>query len=106
MTRRMLAIPLVVVGLITAAVFLYANYHPSGLRAARVFAWLRSPSSGDSRIIQAGSRWGKATVIVRVPRDPLQPGRQIWVYYTHMADAAGASFISQEFPPGTFERAV
>jgi hypothetical protein len=158
----MLVIPLAVVGLTAAAVFLYANYHPSGLRAARVFAWLRSPSSGDSRIIQAGSRCGqapfvfptsgiagflwddsfrpghrhqgvdifagtevnvtpviaaypgfltrlpewKSTVIVRVPRDPLQPGRQIWVYYTHMADAAGASFISQEFPPGTFERAV
>ena len=45
-------------------------------------------------------------MIVRVPRDPLQPDRQIWVYYTHMADAAGNSFISDEFPPGTYERAV
>jgi hypothetical protein len=27
----------------------------------------------------------KSTVIIRVPDDPLQPGRQIWVYYTHMA---------------------
>jgi murein DD-endopeptidase MepM/ murein hydrolase activator NlpD len=45
----------------------------------------------------------KSTVIVRVPDDPLSPGRQIWLYYTHMADEAGNSFISPEFPPGTFE---
>jgi hypothetical protein len=45
----------------------------------------------------------KASVIVRVPDDPLQPGRQIWVYYTHMADSSGASFISGDFPPGTRE---
>lgn len=45
----------------------------------------------------------KSTVIVRVPSDPLQPGRQIWLYYTHMADEAGNSFISADFPPGTYE---
>ena len=45
----------------------------------------------------------KSTVIVRVPEDPLQPGRQIWLYYTHMADEEGNSFISDDFPPGTFE---
>jgi hypothetical protein len=45
----------------------------------------------------------KSTVIVRVPDDPLNPGRQIWLYYTHMADANGNSFISTEFPPGTSE---
>ena len=43
----------------------------------------------------------KSTVIVRVPEDPLYPGRQIWLYYTHMADAQGTSFISDAFPPGT-----
>ena len=48
----------------------------------------------------------KSTVIVRVPDDPLQPGRQIWVYYTHMADPSGASFVSAEFPPGTHEKQV
>ena len=48
----------------------------------------------------------KSSVIVRVPSDPLQPGRQIWVYYTHMADPNGNSFIASEFPPGTYERAV
>jgi peptidoglycan LD-endopeptidase LytH len=46
------------------------------------------------------SDW-KSTVIIRVPQDPLQPGRQIWVYYTHMADTQGNSFISDQFPAGT-----
>jgi peptidoglycan LD-endopeptidase LytH len=45
----------------------------------------------------------KSTVIVRVPEDPLQPGRQIWLYYTHMADEQGNSFIASDFPPGTYE---
>lgn len=45
----------------------------------------------------------KSTVIVRVPEDPLQPGRQIWLYYTHMADEAGSSLISPDFPPGAHE---
>ena len=48
----------------------------------------------------------KSAVIVRVPSDPLQPDRQIWLYYTHMADPAGNSFISEEFPPGTAEKYV
>jgi peptidoglycan LD-endopeptidase LytH len=48
----------------------------------------------------------KSTVIVRVPDDPLQSGRQIWLYYTHMANEEGDSFISPEFPPGTFEAPV
>jgi len=48
----------------------------------------------------------KSSVIVRVPSDPLEPGRQIWVYYTHMADANGNSFISTEFPPGTNEQPI
>jgi murein DD-endopeptidase MepM/ murein hydrolase activator NlpD len=45
----------------------------------------------------------KSTVIIRIPSDPLQPDRQIWTYYTHMADTEGDSFISSEFPPGTYE---
>ena len=49
----------------------------------------------------------KSSVIIRIPSDPLQPGRQIWVYYTHMANAAGElSFISSAFPPGTTEKYV
>lgn len=48
----------------------------------------------------------RSAVIVRVPDDPLQPGRQIWLYYTHMADQFGNSFISSEFPAGTSEKLI
>lgn len=48
----------------------------------------------------------KSTVIIRVPNDPLDPSRQIWVYYTHMADSNGNSFVSPEFPQGTTEEYV
>lgn len=48
----------------------------------------------------------KSAVIVRVPSDPLQAGRQIWLYYTHMADPNGNSFISSDFPPGTTEKYI
>ena len=51
------------------------------------------------------SNW-KSAVIVRVPSDPLQPGRQIWTFYTHMADERGDSFIAPDFPAGTFDRWV
>ncbi|MQC25877.1 MAG: hypothetical protein DWG76_00290 [Chloroflexi bacterium] len=43
-----------------------------------------------------------ATVIIRIPEDPLYSRRQIWTYYTHMADQQGESFISENFPSGTF----
>ena len=45
----------------------------------------------------------KSSLIIRIPSDPLMPGRQIWIYYTHMADARGNSFISPNFPAGTSE---
>lgn len=48
----------------------------------------------------------KSSLIIRIPDDPLQPGRQIWMYYTHMADASGVSYISSDFPPGTSEKYV
>lgn len=48
----------------------------------------------------------RSAVILRIPADPLQPQRQIWVYYTHMADPDGRSFIDPAFPPGTEERFV
>jgi hypothetical protein len=48
----------------------------------------------------------KSAVIVRVPDDPLQPGRQIWLYYTHMADRFGNSFIAPEFPAGASEISI
>lgn len=45
----------------------------------------------------------KSSLIVRVPDDPIHPGRQIWVYYTHMADPGGNSFIVEDFPAGSSE---
>ena len=48
----------------------------------------------------------KSSVIVRIPSDPLKPSRQIWTYYTHMADKDGTSYISEEFPPGTYEKVI
>ena len=48
----------------------------------------------------------KSSLIVRIPSDPLQPGRQIWTYYTHLADPDGHSQISAAFPPGSSEVAI
>lgn len=48
----------------------------------------------------------KSTLIQRVPQDPLQPERQIWLYYTHMADREGNDFIEPAFEPGVSERFV
>ena len=48
----------------------------------------------------------KSSVIVRIPSDPLKPSRQIWAYYTHMANQDGTSYISDEFPPGTYEKLI
>lgn len=45
----------------------------------------------------------KSSLIIRIPADPLQPGRQIWTYYTHLADRQGNSFIVPAFPPGSTE---
>jgi len=45
----------------------------------------------------------KSTVIMRIPNDPVQPGRQIWVYYTHMAMPDGTSLIDAAFPAGIKE---
>mgnify|MGYP000913831993 FL=1 len=45
----------------------------------------------------------KSTLILRIPSDPLQPNRQIWTYYTHMADPQGNSLITADFPAGVSE---
>lgn len=44
-----------------------------------------------------------STTILRIPQDPLQPSRQIWLYYTHMALPDGQSTIIDRFPPGSSE---
>lgn len=45
----------------------------------------------------------KSSLIIRIPEDPLQPDRQIWMYYTHLADVDGNSLIDAAFPVGTEE---
>lgn len=52
--------------------------------------------------ISRESNW-RSALIQRVSDDPLNPGRQIWLYYAHMADRDGNSFIEPAFPPGTSE---
>ena len=69
-------------------------------------------SSGESPIYAAYSGYitrlpdWKSSLIIRIPEDPLQPGRQIWTYYTHMADNNGKSYIVDEFPPGITDHFV
>jgi hypothetical protein len=63
--------------------------------------WARRQWSRPIRLTRLAD-W-KSTVIVRVAQDPLQPSRQIWLYYTHMADELGNSFIAEDFPAGTHE---
>lgn len=48
----------------------------------------------------------RSSLIIRIPEDPLDPSRQIWLYMTHLADAEGNSFIDSVFPPGTYEKPV
>ena len=48
----------------------------------------------------------RSSLIIRIPQDPLDPSRQIWLYMTHLADAEGNSYIDSAFPPGTHEKLV
>ena len=52
--------------------------------------------------IRRESHW-VSTLIQRVPQDPLNPDRQIWLYYTHMADQEGNDFIEPVFEKGARE---
>lgn len=48
----------------------------------------------------------QSTVIIRHD-DPLQEGRTIWTYYTHMASRNGnESFIVPDFPQGTYDEPI
>lgn len=65
--------------------------------------------SGTVPIVAAYEGWltrldnWRSTVIIR-HEDPLQEGRTIWTYYTHMANRDGTqSYIVEDFPPGTRE---
>lgn len=48
----------------------------------------------------------KSSLIIRVPQDPFDSSRQIWVYMTHLADPLGNSLILSAFPAGTKEKLV
>jgi hypothetical protein len=66
-------------------------------------------SSGQTPVYAAYSGYltrlpdWKSSLIIRIPQDPLNPDRQIWTYYTHMADMRGNSYIVADFPPGSNE---
>jgi len=162
MSKRFLAISILIVAAVTAAATGYYMYRTNAGRANKFYQWMRNPASHPDWKLLAGSQcgsapflfptdgfvgflWGdsfgirhthqgidifagtdvnitkvisaypgyltrlpdwKSSVIVRVPSDPLNPGQQIWLYYTHMADQYGNSFISEEFPAGTSEKYI
>jgi peptidoglycan LD-endopeptidase LytH len=162
MSKRFLAISILIVAGVTAAVTAYYMYRPNAKRVDKFYQWIRNPASHPDWKLLAGSQcgsapflfptdgfagflWGdsfgirhthqgidifagtdvnitkvisaypgyltrlpdwKSSVIVRVPSDPLNPGQQIWLYYTHMADQYGNSFVSEEFPAGTSEKYI
>jgi hypothetical protein len=69
-------------------------------------------SSGETPVVAAYAGYltrlpdWRSSVIIRIPADPLHPGRQIWTYYTHMASDRGSSYLSPDFPPGTTEKYI
>jgi hypothetical protein len=162
MSKRFLAISILIIAVVTALATGYYMYRTNAGRADKFYQWMRNPASHSDWKLLAGSQcesapflfptdgfvgflWGdsfgirhthqgidifagtdvnitnvisaypgyltrlpdwKSSVIVRVPSDPLNPGQQIWLYYTHMADQYGNSFISEEFPAGTSEKYI
>jgi len=65
-----------------------------------------SESSGETPVYAAYAGYltrlpaWKSSLIIRVPQDPLHPQNQIWLYYTHLADLDGNSYIAADFPAG------
>jgi len=56
-------------------------------------------------LLSRRSDWLSSVIIKH--DDPLQPGRTIWSYYTHMASRDGSrSFIVSAFPPDTTDTLV
>ena len=162
MSKRFLALSILIIAVVTAAATAYYMYRTNAGRADKFYQWMKNPASHTDWKLLAGSQcgsapflfptdgfvgflWGdsfglrhthqgidifagtdinitkvisvypgyltrlpdwKSSVIVRVPSDPLNPGTQIWLYYTHMADQYGNSFISEEFPAGTSEKYI
>jgi hypothetical protein len=162
MSKRFLAISILIIAVVTALATGYYMVRANAGRGEKFYQWMRNPASHPDWKLLAGSQcgsapflfptdgfvgflWGdsfgirhthqgidifagtdvnltkvisaypgyltrlpdwKSSVIVRVPSDPLNPGQQIWLYYTHMADQYGNSFTSEEFPAGTSEKYI
>jgi hypothetical protein len=47
----------------------------------------------------------RSTVVIR-HNDPLEEGRTIWTYYTHMASEDGTSYIDDAFPMETYNKPI
>jgi murein DD-endopeptidase MepM/ murein hydrolase activator NlpD len=94
--------------------FFWGDSYPSGKlhQGVDVFGPTGPEGIGETPVMAAHEGYltrlpdWRSAVIVRIPVDPLQPERQIWTYYAHMADPQGRSFIQESFPPGTFEKFV
>jgi peptidoglycan LD-endopeptidase LytH len=91
--------------------FFYGDHYRNGKRhqGVDIFGASGPENLGETPVVAAYDGYltrlpdWKSSVIIRIPSDPLQPDRQIWTYYTHMADPDGNSFIDPAFPPGTYE---
>lgn len=93
------------------AAFLYNDHYRNGRRhqGVDIFGSSGPERLGQTEVVAAYDgyltrlpEW-RSSVILRVPSDPLQPDRRIWIYYTHMADQDGNSFIDPAFPSGSHE---
>ncbi len=85
--------------------YLWDDYFRPGHRHQGIDIFT-SESSGETPVYAAYDgyltrlpEW-KSSLIIRVPRDPLHPQNQIWLYYTHLADLDGNSYIVADFPAG------
>ncbi|MBN1265700.1 MAG: hypothetical protein JXA25_09420 [Anaerolineales bacterium] len=91
--------------------FFYADFYQNGRhhQGVDIFGASGPDHLGETPVVAAYDGYltrlpdWRSSVIIRIPSDPLQPGRQIWTYYTHMADQDGNSFIDPAFPQGTHE---
>ncbi len=58
--RKNLFFSILVVIVVIAAVYIVRMLHPSSVRAARIFAWIKNPTSQPGLAIEAGTRCGNA----------------------------------------------
>jgi murein DD-endopeptidase MepM/ murein hydrolase activator NlpD len=68
----------------------------------RIIPGIEPVYAASDGFITRESDW-VSSLIQRVPSDRFRPQRQLWLYYTHMADRDGNDYIIDEIPPGTSE---